>query len=52
MTPTEFLANTFFSYFFSFGEYLPVIFAFVLVVVLVAGILNFFLILDRPHRKN
>jgi hypothetical protein len=49
MTPTALLENIFFAYFFSFGDYLPVIFAFVLVVVLVASILNFFLTLDKKR---
>jgi hypothetical protein len=44
--------NTFFAYFFGFGDYLLPIFGFVLVVVLVAGILNFILTLDKKKSIN
>jgi hypothetical protein len=43
MTPTEFLENLFFAYFTIMKDNLLPIFGFVLVVVLVAGILNFIL---------
>jgi hypothetical protein len=48
MTPTAFLENIFFAYFFSFGDYLLPIFGFVLVVELVASFLIFFL-LDKKR---
>jgi len=47
MTPAALLENVFFGYFFSFSDYLPLIFAFVLIVVLVFGFLNYFLGVDR-----
>lgn len=43
MTPTEFLENTFFAYFFGSQGYIPVLFAFTIVVVFLVGILNFIL---------
>lgn len=50
MLSAEFLENVFFAFFFNLGDYLPVIFAFVIVVVLVAGYLNYLLELDRRKR--
>jgi hypothetical protein len=50
MLSAEFLENVFFAFFYYFGDYLPVIFAFVLVVILVAGFLNVILELDRRKR--
>jgi len=47
MTATEILDNIFFGFFYTFGDYLPVIFAFILVVVLIASFLNTFLGRDR-----
>jgi hypothetical protein len=46
------LEPIFFMYFYNLGDYLPVIFAFVLVVILVAGFLNVILELDRRKEKS
>ena len=47
MTATELLANIFFGYFFTFDDYIFLIMAFALIVVLVVSFLNFVLGIDR-----
>ena len=46
MTPETLLLNVFFGYFFSFGDYLPLLFGGSLLVLLFAGVLKIFLVKD------